>query len=107
MAEDFRKVADPRGISEFDRGYEVHDCVVPDGAHCSMGRMVALRAARAAGWEMRDANSLLAPAGECGVATADVDASEERATRPGADLAAPAACERRPRDRSATSPYVP
>jgi len=88
MAEDIRNVASPKGITEFDRGYQVSDCVVLDSAYCSMGRMVALRACEAAGWVMHDSNSLLTLVPECGVTIDDVEAFETKAATPDADLAA-------------------
>lgn len=88
MAEDIRKMTNPEGIVEFERGYVVPDCVVLDSAYCSMGRMVALRACDAAGWTMHDSNTLLALVPECGVTMDDVEAFENEATAEGADLAA-------------------
>ena len=88
MAEDIRNMTNPDGVAEFDRGYEVPDCVVLDSAYCSMGRMVAIRACDAAGWAMHDTNTLLALVPELGVTVEDVDAFEERSAAPGADLAA-------------------
>ena len=54
MAEDIRTMTNPDGITEFERGYEVPDCVVLDSTYCSMGRMVANRACKAAGWNYFD-----------------------------------------------------
>ena len=88
MAEDIRKMTNPEGIVEFERGYVVPDCVVLDSAYCSMGRMVALRACDAAGWTMHDSNTLLALVPECGVTMDDVEVFENEATAEGADLAA-------------------
>ena len=88
MAEDIRKMTNPEGIAEFDRGYTVPDCVMLDSAYCSMGRMVALRACDAAGWTMHDSNTLLALVPECGVTMDDVEAFENQASAAGADLAA-------------------
>ena len=88
MAEDIRNMTNPEGIAEFDRGYEVPDCVVLDSAYCSMGRMVALRACDAAGWAMHDSNTLLALVPECGITMDDVEAFENRAAPADADLAA-------------------
>ena len=88
MAEDIRTMTNPDGVAEFDRGYQVPDCVVLDSAYCSMGRMVALRACDAAGWTMHDTNTLLALVPECGVTVEDVDAFEARSAAPDADLAA-------------------
>lgn len=88
MAEDIRKMTNPEGIAEFERGYVVPDCVVLDSAYCSMGRMVALRACDAAGWTMHDSNTLLALVPECGVTMDDVEAFENEATAEGADLTA-------------------
>lgn len=88
MAEDIRKMTNPEGIVEFERGYVVPDCVVLDSAYCSMGRMVALRACDAAGWTMHDSNTLLALVPECDMTMDDVEAFENEATAEGADLAA-------------------
>jgi hypothetical protein len=44
MAEDMSKALSTEGMTEFERGYAVPDCVVLDSAYCSMGRMVAVRA---------------------------------------------------------------
>ena len=87
MAEDIRNMTNPEGIAEFDRGYEVPDCVVLDSAYCSMGRMIALRACDVAGWEMHDSNTLLTLVPECGVTMDDVEAFENKATADGANLA--------------------
>ena len=88
MAEDMRKVASTAGMPEFERTYEVPECVVLDSAYCSMGRMVALRACDAAGWTMHDSNTLLALVPECDMTMDDVEAFENEATAEGADLAA-------------------
>ena len=78
MAEDMRTVRSTDGIAEFDRGYEVPDCIVLDSAYCSMGRMVAVRACEAAGWTYHDSVTLLDLVPECGVSTADVDAFDRQ-----------------------------
>lgn len=88
MAEDIRNMTNPKGIAEFDRGYEVPDCVVLDSAYCSMGRMIALRACDAVGWTMHDSNTLLALVPECGVTMDDVEAFETKAIAADADLVA-------------------
>ena len=88
MAEDMRKVADTKGMSEFERGYVVPDCVVLDSAYCSMGRMVAVRACKAAGWTYHDTVTLLGLAPECGVTAEEVDAFELKSAAPDVDLAA-------------------
>ncbi|MBR1829925.1 MAG: hypothetical protein IJ781_10565 [Atopobiaceae bacterium] len=87
MAEDMRNVASTEGMSEFERGYAVPDCVVLDSAYCSMGRMVAVRACKEAGWTYHDTVTLLDLVPECGVTPDDVDAFEAKATAPNADLA--------------------
>ena len=81
MAEDIRKMMNPKGIKEFDRGYAVPDCVVLDSAYCSMGRMVALCACEAAGWAMHDSNTLLELVPELGVTVDDVEAFENEAAK--------------------------
>ena len=88
MAEDMRKVGDTSGMAEFERGYAVPDCVVLDSAYCSMGRMIALRACKAAGWNYFDAPILLDLVGELGVTPEEVDAFEEVSAAAGADLKA-------------------
>ena len=87
MAEDMSKVANTEGMSEFERGYAVPDCVVLDSAYCSMGRMIAVRACKLAGWTYHDTTTLLELVPECGVTPDDVDAFEAKATAPDADLA--------------------
>ena len=81
MAEDLRTMKSADGIKEFDRGYELPDCVVLDSAYCSMGRMVALRACKMAGWNYFDSPILLDLVPECGVTAEDVEDFE----RPFAD----------------------
>ena len=88
MAEDMSKVASTKGMSEFERGYAVPDCVVLDSAYCSMGRMVAVRACKQAGWTYHDTTTLLELVPECGVTPGDVDAFELKSAEPDADLAA-------------------
>ena len=86
MAEDIRTMADPDGIAEFDRGYVPPDCVVLDSAYCSMGRMVAVRACKRAGWAYYDSPILLDLVPELGVTMDDVDAFEAKSAAQGADL---------------------
>ena len=86
MAEDMRNVASTAGMSEFERSYEVPDCVVLDSAYCSMGRMIAVRACKAAGWTYHDTVTLLDLVPECGVTADDVDAFEAKSAAPDADL---------------------
>lgn len=38
MAEDMSKTLSTKGMSEFERGYVVPDCVVLDSAYCSIDR---------------------------------------------------------------------
>lgn len=78
MAEDVRKVASTAGMAEFERGYEVPRCVVLDSMYCSMGRMVAVRACKAAGWAYHDSVTLLELVPERGVSPQDVEAFEAR-----------------------------
>lgn len=86
MAEDMRNVASTEGMSEFERGYATPDCVVLDSAYCSMGRMVAVRACKEAGWAYHDTVTLLDLVPECGVTPDDVDAFEAKAIAPDANL---------------------
>lgn len=86
MAEDMRNVASTAGMSEFERDYEVPDCVVLDSAYCSMGRMIAVRACKAAGWTYHDTVTLLDLVPECGVTADDVDAFEAKSAAPDANL---------------------
>ena len=86
MAEDMRKVANTKGMSEFERGYAMPDCVVLDSAYCSMGRMIAVRACKAAGWTYHDTTTLLELVPECGVTPDDVDAFEAKSAAADADL---------------------
>ncbi len=88
MAEDMSKALSTEGMSEFERGYAVPDCVVLDSAYCSMGRMVAVRACKATGWTYHDTVTLLSLVPECGVTADEVDAFELKSAAPGADLAA-------------------
>jgi len=86
MAEDMRNVASTTGMSEFERSYEVPDCVVLDSAYCSMGRMIAVRDCKEAGWTYHDTVTLLDLVPECGVTADDVDAFEAKSAAPDADL---------------------
>ena len=86
MAEDMSKTLSTKGMSEFERGYVVPDCVVLDSAYCSMGRMVAVRACKAAGWTYHDTTTLLELVPECGVTPDDVDTFELKAAAPEANL---------------------
>ena len=88
MAEDMRNVASTEGMSEFERGYVVPNCVVLDSAYCSMGRMVALLACEIAGWTYHDSATLLELVPECGVTPDDVDAFERQFTGSEPDVAA-------------------
>lgn len=87
MAEDIRTMTNPDGITEFERGYEVPDCVVLDSTYCSMGRMVANRACKAAGWNYFDSVILLDLVPECGVTVEDVEAFEAKLADGTADIA--------------------
>ena len=87
MAEDIRTMTNPAGVAEFERGYEVPDCVVLDSAYCSMGRMVAMRACERAGWAYHDSVTLLELVPEYGVDLAEVEAFE-RGLAEGFDAAA-------------------
>ena len=88
MAEDMRNVASTEGMSEFERGYVVPNCVVLDSAYCSMGRMVALLACEIAGWTYHDSATLLELVPECSVTPDDVDAFERQFTGSEPDVAA-------------------
>ena len=86
MAESMSNTLSTKGMSEFERGYVVPDCVVLDSAYCSMGRMIALRACKAAGWTYHDTVTLLDLVPECGVTADDVDAFEAKSAAPDANL---------------------
>jgi len=86
MAEDMRNTLSTKGMSEFERGYAVPDCIVLDSAYCSMGRMVAVRACKEAGWTYHDTVTLLDLVPECGVTADDVDAFEVKSAAPDANL---------------------
>lgn len=86
MAESMSSTLSTKGMSEFERGYVVPDCVALDSAYCSMGRMIALRACKAAGWTYHDTVTLLDLVPECGVTADDVDAFEAKSAAPDADL---------------------
>ena len=86
MAESMSSTLSTKGMREFERGYVVPDCVVLDSAYCSMGRMIALRACKAAGWTYHDTVTLLDLVPECGVTADDVDAFEAKSAAPDADL---------------------
>ena len=88
MAEDLRTMRSTDGIEEFDRGYEPPDCVVLDSAYCSMGRMVALRACKRAGWNYFDSVTLLELVPERGVTTEDVEDFERTLAGGACDVAA-------------------
>lgn len=81
-----RSIAD--GIPEFDRTYEVPDCVVLDSAYCSMGRMVAVRACKQAGWNYFDSVILLDLVPECGVTADEVEDFEKQLVSGELDVAA-------------------
>ena len=78
MAEDMRNVASTAGIEEFERGYCVPECVVLDSTYCSMGRMVAVRACKQAGWTYHDSATLLELVPEYGLTADDVLAFERQ-----------------------------
>lgn len=86
MAESMSSTLSTKGMSEFERDYVVPDCVVLDSAYCSMGRMIALRACKAAGWTYHDTVTLLDLVPECGVTADDVDAFEAKSAAPDANL---------------------
>lgn len=86
MAESMSSTLSTKGMSEFERGYVVPDCVVLDSAYCSMGRLIALRACKAAGWTYHDTVTLLDLVPECGVTADDVDAFEAKSAAPDANL---------------------
>lgn len=86
MAENMSNTLSTKGMSEFERGYKVPDCMVLDSAYCSMGRMVALRACKATGWTYHDTMTLLDLVPECGVTADDVDAFEVKSAAPDANL---------------------
>lgn len=86
MAESMSSTLSTKGMSEFERSYVVPDCVVLDSAYCSMGRMIALRACKAAGWTYHDTVTLLDLVPECGVTADDVDAFEAKSAAPDANL---------------------
>ena len=88
MAEDVRKAADTTGMQEFERTYSVPDCVVLDSAYCSMGRMVAVRACKQAGWNYFDSVTLLELVPETGVTPDDVETFEKELAVSEPDVAA-------------------
>lgn len=93
MAEDVRLAKSTAGMPEFELAYHTPDCVVLDSAYCSMGRMIAVRACKAAGWSYYDAPTLLELVPECNVTIEDVDAFERQFTGSEPDVAAIRATE--------------
>lgn len=93
MAEDVRLAKSTAGMAEFELAYQAPDCIVLDSAYCSMGRMIAIRACKAAGWTYHDAVTLLDLVPESGVTTADVDAFERQFTGSEPNVAAVRATE--------------
>lgn len=85
MAEDIRKMPDTSGITAFHETFREPYCVLMDSTYCSMGRMIAVRAARATGRTYYDAVLLL-----------------ELLNEPGTDIAFMEKCENRLRTGSLT-----
>lgn len=79
MAEDIRFYTDEltAGRAEFERQYERPHCVVLDSQYCSMGRMIGMRACKAAGFAYYDAALLLDLVPEEGLTIDDVTATEQ------------------------------
>ena len=93
MAEDVRTAKSTTGMPEFELVYHAPDCVVLDSAYCSMGRMIAVRACKAAGWTYHDSVTLLELVPECDVTVEDVDTFERQFTGSEPDVAAVRATE--------------
>lgn len=93
MVEDVRSVRSTAGMAEFELVYTAPDCVVLDSAYCSMGRMIAVRACKEAGWTYHDGVTLLELVPECGVSAEEVDAFERQFGGSEPDVAAVRASE--------------
>ncbi len=59
MAEDIRTMADTTGVREFEKKFERPYCILLDSEYCSMGRMIANKACKKAGYAYYDAVILL------------------------------------------------
>lgn len=78
MAEDIRRMPDTSGITAFHETFHEPYCVLMDSTYCSMGRMIAVRAARATGRTYYDAVLLLELLDEPGMDTAFMEKCENR-----------------------------
>ncbi len=83
MAEDVRTALNTAGMAEFEKKHPKPDCVLLDSEYCSMGRMIGVKACRAAGYTYYDAVILLELVPEEGVTIDDVTAFENRLRRSG------------------------
>lgn len=66
------------GKNSFHTGYTKPDVVLMDSAYCSMGRMIAIRACKAAGMEYYDARKLLELVQDDGITAETVNRFESR-----------------------------
>lgn len=81
MAEDIRSVKSVAGIREFEKQYELPDCVLLDSEYCSMGRMIANKACGISGYTYYDAVLLLELVPEEGLNADDVREYEKKLRR--------------------------
>ena len=78
MAEDIRNMKSIAGIREFEKKFEVPDCILLDSEYCSMGRMIGHKACEISGYTYYDAVILLEMVEEEGVTVEDVLAFEKK-----------------------------
>lgn len=81
MAEDIRKMIDTSGVAAFHRSFEKPYCVLMDSEYCSMGRMIAIQAAKKAGYRYYDAVLLLEKLNDPSVDTAFMDRVEQKLSK--------------------------
>ena len=81
MAEDVRNVKSVAGIKEFEKQYELPDCVLLDSEYCSMGRMIGVKACSISGYKYYDAVILLELVPEEDVTIEEVHAFEKQLRR--------------------------
>jgi len=81
MAEDVRNVKSVAGIKEFEKQYELPDCILLDSEYCSMGRMIGVKACSISGYKYYDAVILFELVPEENVTIEEVRAFEKKLRR--------------------------
>ena len=81
MAEDIRNMRSTDGVKEFEKQYNLPDCIVLDSEYCSMGRMIANKACQRSGYAYYDAVILLDLVPDMGLTIEQVEAFEQRFRR--------------------------